>query len=238
MNASIQHRFWIVVAASICCPFWAAAQNLIVNGGFDTDATGWTASNDSPGGGWACCKGNPGGLFWLDNTTPSLTTDPTISQVVNGQTPGVSYTVSGDYEKLIDRGGGSPTGLSFGVAIDGVFRYEAPQSGWAWHSFGFAFVATSSSVTLSISAQRNGTGVSYGVDNIIMQPTPTFALRIVESNVVLSWPTNTLGFGIQSATNLNAANWSVVTNVPTIIGSNYSVTLSATQQIQFFRLKR
>jgi hypothetical protein len=237
MNASIQHRFWIVLAASICCPFWVAAQNLIINGGFDTNATGWTASNVSRLGGWACCKGNPGGFFQLD-TTPSPTTDPTISQVINGLTPGVSYAVSGVYEKLIDWGGGSLTNLSFGVAVDGVFRYEVPQSGWAWHSFGFAFVATSPSVTLSISAQRNGTGVSYGIDNIVMQPTPSVAVRITENNVVLSWPTNTAGFSLQSATNLNATSWFDATNASAIVGTNYSVTLSATQQVQFFRLKR
>jgi hypothetical protein len=236
MNATIQHKVWMVLAASIGFQFCAVAQNLIVNGGFDTTAAGWSASNAALGG-YACCKGNPGGLFWLDSA-PSPTTDPTISQVVGGLIPDISYAVSGDYEKLIDRGGGSATDLSFGVAIDGVFHYESRQSDFAWHSFGFSFVATSPSITMSISAQRKGTGVSYGIDNIVMQRTPSVTARVVAPNVVLSWPTNALGFSLQSSTNLTAGSWLAVTNTAVIVGSNYAMTLSAPQGKRFFRVKR
>lgn len=226
----------MMLAAFIGGPSPAIAQNFVTNGRFDTNATGWTAANDSLGG-WTCCKGNPGGWFWLD-ANPSPTTDPTVSQVVNGLTPGVRYAVSGDFERLIDRGGGSPTGLSFGVAIDGVFYYQAPQSDWAWHSFSFSFVAASSSATLSLSAQMNGTGVSYGIDNLVVQPLPVFAFSLAQTNLVFSWPTSTIGFNLQSASDLTAASWSNVTNPPVVVGTNYSVTASATGQIQFFRLKK
>lgn len=237
MKSALQHFAWIVTLACVWCPDWAAAQNFVLNGGFDTNAVGWTATNTENGGGYRSSKGNPGGFFHLD-TQPSSTTDPTISQQVNGLIPGVSYTVSGDYEKIVDRGGGSPTALSFGVAIDGVFLYEAQQSDFAWHTFTFVFVAASPSVSLSISAQRNGTGVSYGIDNIVLQPTPSVAARIVDAGVALWWPTNVLGFSLQSSTNLASANWSDVTNTTAIVGTNYSVTLGARQQKQFFRLKK
>lgn len=235
MNNKTQKKVWLVLAVSIGFQFCALAQNLIVNGGFNTNATGWSAANNSFGG-YVCCKGNPGGFFSLDSGTPSLTTDPTVSQVITGLIPGVHYVVSGDYEKEIDRGGGSPTGLSFGVAIDGAFLYESPQSDFAWHSFAFSFAATSPSVTLSISAQRNGTGVSYEIDNIMMQQTPLVVARIAPPNIVLSWPTNVLGFRLQSATNSIAAIWSDVTNAPAVVGGNYSVTMSPTEGRRFFRL--
>jgi hypothetical protein len=237
MHTIIQHSLWMSLAACVCFPISSAAQNLVVNGGFDTDASSWTSTNIGSGHGFRPSKGNPGGYFELD-ASPSLLTDPTVNQVVTGFTPGVGYTITGDYEKLVDWGGGSPTGLSFGVAIDGAYLYEAPQSDWAWHSFGFAFVATTSSVTLSISAQRNGTGVSYGVDNIVAQPTPSVTARVVAPNIVFLWPTNVLGFSLQTSTNFAAGSWSAVTNSAVIVGSNYSVTLSATQKNRFFRLKR
>lgn len=234
MKNKTHTKAWMVLLASIGFQFGALAQNLVVNGGFDSNVTGWSSTNN-PIGGYECCKGNPGGFCGLDST-PSATTDPTVSQVITGLVPGVSYMVSGDYEKLIDRGGGSPTGLSFGVAIDGAFLYESPQSNFAWHSFAFSFVATSPSVTLSISAQRNGTGVAYAIDNIVMQRTPQVAAKIAPPNIVLSWPTNAPGFRLQSATDFTAASWSDVTNIPALDGDNYSVTLSPSQGRCFFRL--
>lgn len=238
MRRIIRHSLRMSLVACIWCSICATAQNLVVNGGFDVDAVGWTATNLGIGAGYRPSKGNPGGYFGLDNPSPSALTDPTISQVVTGLTPGVSYTVSGDYEKEIDHGGGSPTGLSFGVAIDGTFFYEAHQSDFAWHGFVFMFVASSPSITLSISAQRDGTGVSYGIDNIVMQPTPSVTARVAAPNVVFSWPTNALGFSLQSSTNLTAGSWADVTNTTVIVGSNYSVILSPTQERRFFRLKR
>ena len=124
MKTKTHTKVCVTLFVSIGFQFSAFAQNLVVNGGFDTDTTGWTASNNAFGG-YRCCKGNPGGFCWLDAATPSATTDPTLSQMVTGLVSGASYVVSGDYEKLIDRGGGSPTGLSFGVAIDGVFLRSA-----------------------------------------------------------------------------------------------------------------
>src|SRR5215472_1284148 len=144
MNTMIQKKVVVALLAVGGLQSCVLAQNLVVNGGFDTNATGWSASNNALGG-YECCKGNPGGCFWLDST-PSLTTDPTVSQVVSGLIPGNSYTVSGNYAKLIDRGGGSVSALSFGVALDGTLYYESLQTDFAWHNFSFQFKATSTSV--------------------------------------------------------------------------------------------
>jgi hypothetical protein len=236
MKATIQRK---VVLALVSAAWWqgcAFAQNLIVNGGFDTDAAGWTASNNALGG-YACCKGNPGGCFWLDSS-PSPTTDPTVSQVVSGLIAGTSYAVSGDYAKLIDRGGGSASDFRFGVATDGVVRYESRQTDFAWHSFAFGFTATTQSTVLVISAQRNGTGVSYQIDNIVLQPVPSVAAALVGSNAALSWPTNALGFNVEYSTNMAAGTWTAVTNAPTIRGTNYTVSLTAQAGSRFFRLKQ
>jgi len=148
-----------------------AQGNFVFNGGFDFNASVWVTSN-VPSDGYRSTKGNPGGFFTLD-TAPSSSTDPTISQAINGLIPSTSYIISGDYQLSIDRGGGSPTDPSFGVAIDGLLLFEAvAPSDFNWHSFNFIYTASSSSELLSLSSQRNGTGFSYGIDNIAMQVVP------------------------------------------------------------------
>jgi hypothetical protein len=218
----------------ICWPFCIFAQNLIVNGGFETNAAGWTANFAK---GYQPNFGNPPGCFSLSTQTPTTNT-PTVSQIISGLTPGVRYAVTGDYEEWTDWGGGSPTNLSFGVAIDEAFYFEDTLTNSIWHSFSFSFIATSSNVILSISGQMNGTGVAYAIDNIMMQPVPSATASVVGADFVLSWPTNALGFAVQSSTNFVAGTWLDATNMPIIVGSNYSINLSATQRGCFFRLKR
>jgi hypothetical protein len=146
-----------------------AQGSLVFNGGFDTNASGWTLQNLSLGGGYEATKGNPPGDVALD-ATPSPPLEPTASQLIAGLIPGSTYLVSGDYRNIANRGGGSATDPSFGVAVDGVFFFQGfPQTNNSnWRTFSFFYDATSTSATLSLSAQINGTGVSYAVDNVGM----------------------------------------------------------------------
>ena len=117
--------------------------------------------------GYVSTKGNPGGYFFLYTNSTSLT--PAISQTINGLIFGSSYIVSGDYEYI----SGSSTDPSFGVALDGVYLFEtAVPADLNWHSFSFDYTATSASTLLSLSSQLNGTGVSYGIDNISVEAIP------------------------------------------------------------------
>jgi len=120
--------------------------NLVINGGFDTDAAGWVLI---AGGVWAGPdKGNPGGFVGLDSLAPSPTADPIAYQLINGLVPGQTYLVSGDYEKQIART--STPGSSFGVALDNVFLFETSDPGnFLWHSFSFSYTATSTSAVLT-----------------------------------------------------------------------------------------
>ncbi len=151
-----------------------AQGNLVVNGNFDTDASSWTMSDIGRDGGYYSGKGDPGGYFLLDNT-PAPSLSPTISQVVDGLTVGDEYLVSGNYAWSLGLGDTLPTDTpSFGVAINGNFLDEATaqQGNSNWQSFSFEYLATDSSVTLSLSSQINGTEVSYGIDNIAMNVVP------------------------------------------------------------------
>jgi hypothetical protein len=166
----------IVLTAVVLSCFSQSANaqgNLVVNGGFDSSAAGWTLTN---GASWPL-SGNPGNAVGLDNPSPSPSTDPTASQTINSLTPEAIYIVSGDYQKQKDRGVTTTpsTDNSFGVAIDGTFLFEAASStniDLTWYSFNFLYTATSSSALLSLSSQINGTGVSYAIDNISMQAVP------------------------------------------------------------------
>lgn len=61
---------------------------------------------------------------------------------------------------------------------------------------------------------------------------PTDALH-----ATLSWTTNAVGWTLESATSVIATNWSSVTNVPIITGTNFSLNLGTDGASKFFRLR-
>ncbi len=137
--------------------------NLVFNGGFDADASGWNVS-----GGYSDKGGNPGGYLLLGGFSSNI---PAASQTIMGLVVGTTYVVSGDYyeQSVIS------TGQSFGVAIDDVYLFEPTNPGPGsifWHNFDFFYTATASSAVLSLTSQLNGTSVPYGIDNIVMYAVP------------------------------------------------------------------
>lgn len=57
------------------------------------------------------------------------------------------------------------------------------------------------------------------------------------ANVVLSWPTNVVGYTLQSTTNLTSpADWIDSTNTPAVLGTQFSVTNATSARRQFYRL--
>lgn len=66
---------------------------------------------------------------------------------------------------------------------------------------------------------------------------PLLAIERSGTNVVLFWPTNASGYGLQSDPNLTATNgWSSVTNIPVIAGGTNYVTNPVTRPTLFYRL--
>ncbi len=59
------------------------------------------------------------------------------------------------------------------------------------------------------------------------------------NQLVLSWPTNAVGFTLQSRSDLNSsANWTDSTDSPVIVADQYFVTNSISAAAQFYRLKK
>ena len=160
----------VLTALALPIPQLAIGQgNLVFNGGFDTDASGWILTNVFAGAGYQPTFGNPPGSVSLFSLL-SFPAPSSASQTITNLTPGVIYIVSGDYQKVV---GKDITDNSFGVALDGVFFFEtgAPTS-TNWYSFNFEYTAASTTALLTLSARINGADFSYLIDNISMEAVP------------------------------------------------------------------
>ena len=63
--------------------------------------------------------------------------------------------------------------------------------------------------------------------------------RVSGNELVLSWPTNALGFTLQSSSDLNSpTNWMDSTNAPAVVGAQFTVTNNLSASAQFYRLKK
>ncbi len=56
--------------------------------------------------------------------------------------------------------------------------------------------------------------------------------------ITLAWPTHADDWTLESVSSLTATNWAVVTNVPVISGTNFTVTIEASATQEFFRLHK
>jgi hypothetical protein len=74
----------------------------------------------------------------------------------------------------------------------------------------------------------------------ILPPQQNMALGVALAggNAVLSWGTNVTGATLQTTPAIAPTSWIDVTNTPVVVGTNYNVTLGATNATSFFRLKK
>jgi hypothetical protein len=122
----------------------------------------------------------------------------------------------------------SPSGTNSGILAPGDYQFicqmsstvQVPgPSGAAQHD------ASLSKLLLNITT----------VTNVV----PSIRLRRVDAlNAQLSWPTNAVGWNVESAMSLPSATWQVFANNPAIVGTNYTVTVGMTNAQRFFRLHK
>ena len=66
---------------------------------------------------------------------------------------------------------------------------------------------------------------------------PKLSIALSGTNVVLSWPTSTTSWSLQAEPVLEfPGNWSILTNIPSLLNSEYIVTNAITSAAQFYRL--
>ena len=75
---------------------------------------------------------------------------------------------------------------------------------------------------------------------IEIEPIPLLTIsRRGSSDVELNWATNLIGYHLDYAESIPATLvWNAVTNIPSVVGSNFSVTLPNNGDQRFFRLRR
>jgi uncharacterized repeat protein (TIGR03803 family) len=156
-----------------------------------------------------------------------------------------------------DDGGDSQTGLIEGR--DGNF-YGTTRFGGA-NAEGIVFKITPSGVLMTLVSfdgtngdeplaglTQGGDGHFYGTtygggmngDGTIfrIEMPPVLTAVSDKGELLLSWPTNNVGWTMQTATDLGLSNWADSSELPAIVAGSYVVTNSMTNAIQFFRLHR
>ena len=78
---------------------------------------------------------------------------------------------------------------------------------------------------------------ALGPDQLLSTNSPPVGMTVTSTNLTLSWPLACAGFTVQSSTNLASGNWVAIPSpAPLVIGTNYQLSLPATNLEQFFRL--
>ncbi len=130
--------------------------------------------------------------------------------------------------------------IAGGTVDIGAYEFQSPASmiSYAWlQQYGLPIDPATDT------ADPDGDGVdNYHEWLAGTEPTNRFSspaqLTIIPSrtNVILTWPTNAVGFSLQSATNLGSSAWSTNSPAPAVVNGQNIVTNPITGSQQFFRL--
>jgi len=150
------------------------------------------------------------------------------------------------------RGGSGPqfTRVTFEDSTDGVnynFLGHGVRTGSNWILTGLNLSIAQNLYIRARGYYRSGyfngsESITESVRNAFLLPAPSRPLlkiqRSANTNVVLSWATNSVGFTLEANTNLNTNIWSVVSPVPVVSGTNNVVTNAASGSTRFYRLRK
>lgn len=151
-----------VIGALIGICATTAQANLVTNGDFATNATGWTYNNQGVDGGHLPFEGNPAGSFWINHNGGNVGSDPDprLSQTI-ATAVGNQYELSFDYSGRVITGG-----LGLGVDIDGVqlATYQILNTNWLTATV--LFTAMNSATEIAFRSEINGTDYDARIDNV------------------------------------------------------------------------
>ena len=165
---------------------------------------------------------------------------------------------------LISPGASSPPGPSVatlspvlswtaapGATNYGVYVYELPQYNYVYYNDTAGNVTSlqlppdllvnGHTNTWRVRASNESGFGSYSPYLFFQSPAgppPSIQCRVLGNNLVLSWPTNSPGFSLESTTVLPALRWSPISPPPSIVASNYVVTNALSSGAHFFHLKQ
>jgi hypothetical protein len=76
----------------------------------------------------------------------------------------------------------------------------------------------------------------FSLHEVSVQVFPQLRVSETTTNVMLSWPTQSLRFAIQQSRDMSAANWVTLTNAPIVTSSNSQIDIPKPTGTTFFRL--
>jgi hypothetical protein len=147
------------------------------------------------------------------------------------------------------------TTFAVGVAGTAPFTFQWRRNGANLADGGNVSGATTSNLTLTAITTNDTGNYTVMVSNpagsvtsavaVLTVVLPNAPPRLVfngaaasRNELVLAWPTNMVGFALQSASNLTPpVMWIDVTNPPVVLGGLNTVTNTRSGSAQFFRLR-
>ena len=193
--------------------------------------------------------GRLGGFSTNDGGTVfELTTDGLFNTLISFD-PFSDYTIpSNPYAGLVQAKDSNFYGTTYWGGEDGngtVFQITPEGILTTIISFDFYGGAPRSGLTVGRDGNLYGTtsggGTSGGgaVFRIVLSMSPNLKFGQIESGIILTWPTNEVGYSLQSSLDLNSpTNWIDSTNLPAEVGGQFVVTNSISGSARFFRLKK
>ena len=178
----------------------------------NTDGTGFRLVHSFSGN--AQDGNNPNKLLSLDNT------------LYGTATLGVSGLFGGTVFKVNTDGTGFAVLHAFNYPTDGG-QPSAELLLLGNTLYGTSFCCGSS-------GGANGGGTVFSIS----LPPPQLAIIPSRSNILLTWPTNSAGFILQSTTNVDPPDWATHATAPIVINGQNIVTNPISGSQQFFRLSQ
>lgn len=197
---------------------------------------------------------NPGGNLVLSGNTLYGTTLHTQVSGGNGtvftlNTDGTGFNVlhaffaDGEFPHAgLYLAGNTLYGTTWGPS-DNVFRLNVDGTGFSvlhWFNGLSDGAYPYGGVTLSdgtLYGATQGGALGYGTV-FSLSLMPPLAITSSSRNMILTWPTNSLGFTLQSTTNLVSPLWTTNLPAPVIINGQYTVTNSISGRQRYFRLSQ
>lgn len=127
--------------------------------------------------------------------------------------------------------------------------FKMTTSGMITTLFSFPFSNTNGYYPIGNLAEAND-GNLYGVteygpylagDGVIFRlvlPHPTLRITQNAGQIMICWPTNCVGFTLQSSRNPTAKTWIDETGTPSNVGTNFCVRKTISDSVNFFRLRK
>ena len=222
----------LALLATVCCVA-NASTNLVNNGDFALGGSGWNLTRASSGSILDYLPGPPSCAGFGANQG----LDDTISQTL-ATVPGNLYSISFRLSVGTVHLGGNDNGNDFHAAFGGSMLFSATNiTQQDYTTYAFTAVAGAAATDLAFSG-RNGPNYSKLTEVVVQNISPVISVGLPASSgsINLRWPTNAVGFELMQTTNLLPSAWSAVTNEPSVINTNFSVTLPAGLTNGFFRL--